>query len=180
MPKLNKNQVQAASQADPVGSFEPLTPGIYTATLAEVEVRPNQNHPDHFGTWVFEFDNIQDAEGNKKPGRLWYNVQVITDESMPGSYAKGPAKWEQFVSLSWGRLRSFFENMGFTVDSDTDEMIGEVGALRVGMRTIQNGPRAGEQTNEVTDVLNIEDYESMVEARQDNSTAVGADSDDEF
>lgn len=171
MPKLNKKIAKNIAAAEVVSSeFELLPDGKYVGELAEVTVEEHQNYPNHMSTWVARFKNLKNYRtGKTYPGSQWLRLQVITDETMPGAYDKGQDKWETWVRMSNGQLKGFFENMGFTADSDTDEMIGELGFLSIGHRTNNSGKRAGQVQNEVRglepfpDDFDAEEFEGAVE-----------------
>lgn len=160
MPKLAAKDRKKVEKAEPVsGEFKPLKPGKYVAELAAVEAKASgAGNP----MWVAEFQEIHNLEGEKQPGRQWYNLNLPTTVDMPEGYTKGQEKWETYQALCAGRLKSFFEAFGYTTDSDTDEMIGDRVVIILGIRTIQNGERAGEQTNSVNGVAPLDsvDYES--------------------
>ena len=180
MPKLPSKIAKKANKAEATtGGFEPLPAGKYLARLRKVEASPSQNFPDHVVRWSAEFGDLHDLEGNNYPGRQWLNLSVIQDEEMPASYTKGEKSWGQYVNISHGSLKGFFEGMGFTTDSDTEEMVGEVALLRVSVRTIQKGPRQGEKTNQVDAVLPLPaDYESILAS--EGTGAADEDDDGEF
>lgn len=153
MPKLAARDRKVVENAEPTG-FKPLPPGKYIATLSKVEAKTSAaGNP----TWSAEFNEIHDLEGNRQPGRLWYNLNLPVDK-MPANYtprssSKSPEEaWAIFQNISASRLKDFFEAFGYTVDSDTDEMIGEKCVLVVGVGTVQRGPRTGEETNQVNGV----------------------------
>jgi hypothetical protein len=147
MPKLNAKLASTVEKAEvSTGSFELIKPGRYPATLNGVEVKDG-NHG--MTQWSAEFGDIMDASGNRVPGRQWLNLNIPTDAPMPASYTNGADKWASYQSVSAARLKAFFEAFGYTVDSDTDEMIGERAVIDIEVRTIQNGPRRGEQVNGV-------------------------------
>lgn len=172
MPKLAKKHQKAAAAADiPGGGFTLLEPGKYIARLSKVEAKTSQaGNP----VWNAEFDEITGLDGESYPGRQWLNLNLPID-TMPDTYrpdddeATRVKKWDSYQALSAGRLHGFFEAFGFTVDSDTDEMIGEKALLTIGIGTIQRGPKAGDETNQVNHIEPLGD----VDASDD-------DDDDEF
>lgn len=160
MPKLAAKDRKKVAKAEAVGGgFEPLTPGKYIAELSEVEAKKSAaGNP----MWVAEFVEIHSLDGEKQPGRQWYNLNLPTTDTPPDDYEKGAEKWEQYQGLCAGRIKAFFEAFGYSEDSDTDEMIGDRVVLQIGVRTIQNGERKGEKTNTVNgvaplDSVNFED-----------------------
>lgn len=154
MPKLAAKVRKKVEKATAVsGEFEPLKPGKYIATLNEVDARnSNAGNP----MWVAEFGDIENLDGETQPGRQWYNLNLPTTDTPPEGYTKGKDKWEQYQRLCEGRLKAFFEAFGFTEDSDTDEMVGDQVVIILGVRTITNGPRAGERTNSVNGVAPLD------------------------
>lgn len=150
MPKLAVKTRKAVAKADSVsGDFEPLKPGKYVGTLAEVEAK---NSAAGNPMWVAVFEDITNMDGERQPGRQWYNLNLPTSDTPPDDYEKDAEKWVQYQRLCEGRLKAFFEAFGYEVDSDTDEFIGESCVLTIGVRTIQRGERAGEKTNTVNGV----------------------------
>ena len=151
MPKLDKTMVKAVESAEITGGdFALIEPGRYFATLAKVDVRDG-----NYGgaQWSAEFNEITDVNGKRLPGRQWLNLNLPVAGAMPASYTNGEDKWQKFQAVSAARLKQFFEAFGYTTDSDTDEMIGETAVIEIEIRTIQNGPRRGEQVNSVKNVL---------------------------
>ncbi len=175
MPKLAAKDRKKVEKAEASTGFQPIAPGKYIAELHEVEARTsNAGNP----MWVAEFHEIHDLEGNSIPGRQWYQMMLPTTDTPPEGYTpKGKTKdpqeaWAMYQNLCSARIKGFFEAFGYTPDSDTDEMIGERCVLQIGIRTIQNGPKAGEQTNDVNNVFPLDSV--------DFEDADGGDSEDEF
>lgn len=167
MPKLAAKVRKNVEKAEAVsGGFELLKPGKYVAELSGVEAKlSNAGNP----VWSAEFNEIHALDGERQPGRQWYNLNLPQDK-MPDDYKPGPNSkkspedaWESYQALCNGRLKAFFEAFGFSVDSDTDEMIGERVVLQIGVRTIQNGPKKGEDTNTVNGVFALDtvDFEGV-------------------
>lgn len=172
MPKLAsalQSQVESAPSAG--DGFAPLAPGKYVATLKNVDAKTsNAGNP----MWVAEFEDLLDLDGNKQPGRQWYNLNLPTSETPPEGYTKGEEKWQQYQRLCAGRIKDFFQAFGYTPDSDTEEMIGERVMIRLSVRTIQSGARAGQETNSIEAVLPLDDEVVPVGATS------GGSSSDEF
>ena len=180
MPKLNKQAYEAVNNAEEFsGDFSPLEPGKYVGVLIEVDV---QEHPNHANVMVWNaiFAEIHDLEGNKKPGRQWHRLNVILDRKMPATYQKDQETWDKFVGVSDAQVKGFFTSMGYTVDSDTDEMIGEAVILKLGIRTIQSGQRAGEKANNVQRLISIEDEAGAEEVAQTATAGQSGDPEDRF
>lgn len=158
MPKLNAataklvDSVEARHETG--GSFEPLAPGRYLARLAEVTTA----NPNRHGAvvWSAEFQDLHSLETlQPAPGRQWLRITLPSDpkQGIPATYANGADKWDKYQAMLLGLLKGFFESFGYTVDSDTDELIGEFAVIELGIRTIQSGAREGEKTNEVKGVF---------------------------
>jgi hypothetical protein len=159
MPKLDSRLAQTIdnTEANHGSDFAPLAPGKYLARLSDVSVRDEVNK---YGAvqWSAEFEELHAIDtGERAAGRQWLNLTLPTSNEVPGNYPKAPDKWESYQALLAGRLAAFFEAMGFTPDSDTDEMKGEWAVITLTIRTIQSGARQGEKANEVTDIENMED-----------------------
>lgn len=168
MPKLAKTMAKQVDKSKEVdGSFEPIPPGKYIAELEEVEATlSSAGNP----MWKIKLQNIFDLEGEQQPGRLFTNLNLPTSDEMPDGYAKGPEKWKQYQDLCRGRLKNFFGAFGYSVDSDTDEMIGDRCIVTVGVRTIQGGPRMGQLGNEINGFAALDSV--------DGADAIGSGEDD--
>lgn len=179
MPKLAgaaaKRVDAAEARHESGGDFEPLAPGQYLAQLRDVSVRDDTNK---YGAavWSAEFHNLHSIETQTKaPGRQWLNLtQPSSVTKIPSNYVNGPEKWEKYQNMLDGLLKGFFESFGYTVDSDTDEMLGEWCIITLDIRTIQQGPKEGKKRNEVTGIEALpEDFdlgEFGVEADDEEET----------
>lgn len=150
MPKLDPKITGQVATAENTGGgdYALIEPGRYFATLNNVEVREGKYGPQ----WSAEFGEITTAAGERQPGRQWLNLNVPVDGHMHPNYQNGEDKWMKFQAVNRSRMREFFESFGYTVDSDTDEMIGEQAVIEIEIRTIQSGPRTGERVNSVKSV----------------------------
>lgn len=178
MAKLTAKDRKKVQKAEAVSSeFEPLSPGKYIAELSEVEATTSKaGNP----MWKVEFSELHDLEGDRQPGRQWYNLNLPTSDTPPDDYTPKGKKskedsWADYQRLCAGRIKQFFEVFGYSEDSDTDEMIGERCVLTIGIRTIQNGPRTGEQTNSVNGIAPLDSVEF-----EDAGSEKGGGSSDEF
>ena len=164
MAKLPTKIAKKVNKSEQVStSYENLKPGKYLTKLYQVEVEEHPNYSDHVSVWLVQFNEIHSLDGTKHPGRQFLRLNVILDDSMPASYTRGQDKWDAFVRISNGQMKAFFENIGYTTDTDTDEMIGEPALLNIGIRTIQSGARMGEKVNEVRGVVPADDVEDLIE-----------------
>lgn len=168
MPKLNKKVAKAVDKAEAVHGFSLLTPGKYFAKLTEVKADTTK---DGAPMWVAEFSDLRPVDGGDKvPGRQWWNLNLPQDD-MPKSYDKGADKWEASQRMATGRLKAFFEAFGYEVDSDTDEMLGEVAVLTIGIRTIQQGARQGDKANTINDIESVDEFGGAPETDGDDEDA---------
>lgn len=165
-----KDRKKVAAAEATQGGFELIAPGKYRAALKDVETRTsNAGNP----MWVAVFNEIHGLDGKKVPGQQWYNLNLPTSDTPPDGYEKGAEKWEQYQALCAGRIKAFFEAFGYTVDSDTDEMIGDECIIQIGIRTIKSGAKAGEKANEVNGVFPLDSVPSIAGSKDD-------DGDDDF
>jgi hypothetical protein len=134
MPKLDKKTATRVGNAEG-SSFEALPEGPYLARLREVTVRDGNKGP----YWSWEFEVV----GGEHDGRrLWVNTSLSEN-----------ADW---------KMKEVFEAFGYSTDSDTDEMVGELVKLIVSQRIIERGARQGEVGNNVDTVMPAE-TEDMVD-----------------
>lgn len=147
MAKLNTKDAQAVQNTDPItsGEFELLPAGPYLARLRSVEARQSTNGTPQ---WSIRWEEVHDLDGNRYPGVQFQDLN-LPQAKMPSTYQNGQDKWEKYQNMCRGRLAAFFEALGYTADSDTDEMIGEWAIIEVTQVTIQRGPKQGEKRNEV-------------------------------
>lgn len=163
MPKLAAAVRKKVEKAEAIkGGFEVLKPGKYVAELSAVEAKESGNGNP---MWAIEFTEIHDLDGERYPGRQFYNLNLPQAKMPEGYTGKGKGSpeenWANYQRMCEGRLKGFFEAFGYSVDSDTDEMIGERALLTIGVRTINNGPRTGERANSVNGVEPVpDDFES--------------------
>lgn len=160
MPKLAaglaKRVETAEAQHSSGGDFELLTPGVYLAQLREVTVREKPNKHGA-AIWSTEYHNLHNLEtGQKYPGRQWYDFTLPLPQDKPTTVYLNeggtPEKWEKYQIRLQGLLKGFFESFGYSVDSDTDELLGEWALITVKIGTIQSGVNQGKQRNEVTGI----------------------------
>src|SRR5690242_19587452 len=149
MPKLSAKARKKVDKAEAVsGGFEPLDPGKYVATLLSCEAK---NSSAGNPMWAVQFHELFSLDGEPQPGRQFLNL-MMPQEKMPEGYTPGPRSkaktpeeaWENYQGMVNGRIKAFFEAFGYTVDSDTDEMIGDRCVLQLGVETVTQGPKKGE------------------------------------
>lgn len=158
MPKLSTAAAKLVNAAearhDEGGDFEPLAPGRYLARLAEVTVR---DQPNKYGMimWNVEFQELLALETETPaPGRQWLNITLPANpkDGVPSAYANGPDKWNKYQNMVLGQLKAFFESFGYTVDSDTDELLGEHAVIELKVVTAQAGKNEGKLINQVSGI----------------------------
>lgn len=134
MPKLNKDTAAKVDETEgAAGGFEPLEPGIYVAQLRDVEVKEGKTSGQPYWNWTYEIP--EDAE--KYGGRRLWNTTSLSEKAFPF-------------------LKATFDAFGVPADTDTDDLIGRKVRLNVTKRTIQQGDRKGEMTNQVESVLPLQ------------------------
>lgn len=158
MPKLSKKLTKQVDEAEATHGYQLIKPGKYFCKLGGVEVKQTkEDNP----MWVAEFKDIYSLDGERQQGRQWWNLNLPIEGDAPAD--KDPKKWADAQRLSKGRLKAFFEAFGYSVDSDTDEMIGEVAVITIGIRKISQGARTGEDANQINDIEATDDYEDELE-----------------
>jgi hypothetical protein len=121
MPKLNKTQAKAVNDAE--SSFEPIEDGVYHVRLREVEaVTAKSGNP----MWKVEFEIVEEPYVNR---RLWTNLVQ--------------------VEAALFKTNEFFAAFDVPPTTDTDELCGQVCRAVVSTRTIQEGARKGEISNQI-------------------------------
>ena len=149
IPKLNKKQAKEVGDAS--GGFDPLEDGVYHARLRSVEVSENAGPSGSF-YWKWEFEVVEPPYINR---RLWTNTSL--------------AKAAAF------KLKELFDAFGEDTDTDTDELCGEVVRLVVSTRTIQQGARKGEISNQIDRVSPADEEFEIPEEAQAEATSVEGD-----
>ena len=129
MPKLPQNVANQVDNAEAVGGFAPLPEGRYAAQLRSVTAKDGKEYP----YWTWEFHRLHNSKGEPVPGRMWNNTSLSPNSA--------------------GFLKATFDAFGYTTDSDTDEMVGEWVVLYIIQDVIASGPKAGQTTNSVRQVL---------------------------
>lgn len=137
MPKLTKTHAGKAAQAAGDwndSGFEPLQPGWYLCRLLDVEQREGKQAP----YWSWKYEEVSSKHW------VWDNTSLS----------------ERAI----GRLGKVFEAYGVPSDTDTDDLIGQLVNLELGVYTIPSGNRAGQLSNNIRSVApgdthpDIDDY----------------------
>lgn len=131
MAKLNKEKA-AATEAAESRDFSALPAGVYHCKLREVQTeragQPLTGASGPYWIWVWDVRSPEKYVGR----RLFLNT----------SLSEG-ALW---------KLKQVYTALGYTTDSDTDEMVGEMATLTVSTRVQEQGQRAGQLSNNVDNV----------------------------
>lgn len=157
MPRLNAALRQMTENAQE-RSFGPIPAGKYVARLTAVEAKQSQSGNPY---WNATYQDLEALDGRKQPGSQWLALNLPDDGPVPENYRpassnKPPAEaWRARQEIAASRLKSWFHAHGFTVDSDTEEMIGSYAMITVVQETIQRGQRAGQVGNRVTFVEEV-------------------------
>lgn len=178
MPKLSATQAKTVSKIEPQygnSTFEPHPPGLYLAKLAYVEAKTSANGNP---MWSVEWDSLRTLEGEELPGKMFFNLNFPTSAKRPAGWGedkpnarKSPdERWAAYQERCKALIHGFFLAHGYTVDSDTDEMIGEDCILDVGVETQQQGKNAGTLRNVVNGFKPVD---------EETAAAAGADEEDE-
>lgn len=130
MPKLSDEKAKAVNADEGNVLLEDGT--VVIATLTEVEPDEGQKGP----YWAWKYKVSQDSPAGK--GRVFTNRTSLSDA----------AYW---------KLKETFDAFGVSADTDTDDLIGHAVRLQITQRTINQGARAGELTNDVKAVLPLTD-----------------------
>jgi hypothetical protein len=145
MAKLDKKTQKTVNDAESSG-FTPLEPGAYHAKLRDVDTtREGPKGP----YWSWEYEVIDEPYVGR---RLWNNTSLSEAAAF--------------------KMKETFEAFGVDTSTDTDEMIGHVIKLLVSVRTIQSGPREGEESNQID---RIKPADEDVVAANDSSKTAAAD-----
>lgn len=130
MAKLNKKLQTQTEKAESSG-FEAIPDGAYHVKLRDVDTtREGKKGP----YWSWEFEIIDEEF---KGRRLWNNTSLSEAAAF--------------------KMKETFEAFGVSLDTDTDELIGEVVKAVVSQRTIQEGTRKGEVANQIDRLKKADD-----------------------
>lgn len=131
MAKLSKAMAKkAADKADEWQDFVVLDPGIYLCRLAKVATDGNGPAGPY---WTWEYETV--GAGEEPQGRKFWDNTSLSDKAI-------------------GRIgKIFIEAFGVPADTDTDDVVGHLVALEIGVGTINKGERMGEKRNEIRRVL---------------------------
>lgn len=139
MAKLNKEAQENVKKAS--SQFLPMPECVLHARLRDVD--PTRDGPKG-PYWAWEFEIVEDEtfmveDDTGKPvevkslnRRLWNNTSLTPE-----------------AAFSFERT---FRAFGVDSDTDTDELLGDIVKLVIGVRTIQEGDRKGELVNQINNL----------------------------
>jgi hypothetical protein len=156
MPKLTTDVAQKVDKAE--SGFQPVPEGVYILQLMEdVEVKEGAKGP--YWRWTFEVPKEHEGEELEHSGRrFWTNTSLS--------------------EAAYFKLQEAFRAFGVPTDTDTEDLVGRRVKAVVVMRTIQQGQRKGELSNEIAELLPL-DSDKVVEAtEQVPAAATGGKSDE--
>lgn len=133
MPKLNKAMAKATEAAESLNT-ELVPEGIYLVELKSVETKEGRESKKPYWLWTFEVPDDAEEHGGK---RFWLNTSLSDN-----------ALW---------KLKEVFDAFGVTPDTDTDTLVGEKVRVIVSQRPIASGPRTGQLSNQVENVVGLDD-----------------------
>lgn len=123
MPKLSDKQQAVTDQAE--GGFRLVPDGAYLCDLVKVKEVPGPSAPQWEIDWA-----INDPDFEQ------YNGVTLKD-------------WISLGENSAWKMRMFFDALGYSLDSNTDEMIGDQARLYVFKVIQEQGKLKGQNVNKV-------------------------------
>lgn len=139
MPKLNSDVAKKVDQAE--SGFQPVPEGVYILQLMDdVEVKEGAKGP--YWRWTFEVPKEHEgAELEHSGRRFWTNTSLS--------------------EAAYFKLQETFRAFGVPTDTDTEELVGRRVKAVIVMRTIQQGARKGELSNEIEKLLPLDSDEAV-------------------
>lgn len=141
MAKLNKEAQENVKKA--ASAFLPLPECVLHARLRDVDpTREGKRSGDPYWSWEFEIVEDEEFDVENDEGkivkvrslnrRLWNNTSLNPEAAFS--------------------MERTFRAFGVPIDTDTDELLGDIVKLVIGQRTIQEGDRAGEVVNDISNL----------------------------
>lgn len=162
MPKLPSN-IQKAAENSEVQDFSAIPGGLYRVRVAEIETDATSaaGNPK----WVFKVKveaGPNDLGDESHKNRTLFEHCALTEE----------AAW---------KLKSIFTALGYTMDSDADELIGDVCLVQVSQTEIASGNRKGQTGNNIDAWLaDVDGGEELVSAGAAKKGRGGKKGDEDF
>ncbi len=116
-------------------------------------------------------------DGGDQAGRQFFNLNFPSKlkADWKPEIADREDRWAKYQERCKGQIHAFFLAHGFTVDSDTDEMLGEDALIHLVIKTQQQGKNAGRLQNEVDGFKPVNEADVA-----DGAADSAADDEDEF
>ena len=130
MPKLPAETAKAAAESE--GGFDAIPEDRYDLELVSCK-QSDKEGESGFHYWIWEF---KVADGSYKGRRLWTNTSLAPQAGF--------------------RIREVFDALGYTLDSDTKEMIGDRCTAYVSQQVQEKGKNAGKLQNVIDSLAPIE------------------------
>jgi hypothetical protein len=134
--------------ADPANQRGVLPEGLYRLRVREIDTSQQTGGGD--GKWIFQFDVI---DGPRSSGRLFEHCGL-----------SDAAAW---------KISQIFDALGFTLDSESDELIGATCLATVVQEVIEQGKRQGQMGNNVSQYLEDDERELSAGAAMASAGAGG-------
>jgi hypothetical protein len=140
MPKLNSDVAKKVDEAE--SGFKPVPEGTYILQLMEdVDVRESQSGKGPYWRWTFEVPKEHEGEELEYSGRrFWTNTSLS--------------------EAAFFKLQEAFRAFGVPTDTDTEDLVGRRVKAVIVTRTIQQGQRKGELSNEIDKLLPLDHEEA--------------------
>lgn len=129
MPKLSKKQAASVGEQEGAAEYTLIPDCMEQVRLRDVKVSDKEG-PSGYHYWTWELEIV---EGEFQNRRLWFTTSLSPQS--------------EFV------LKQAFDAFGYSTDSDTDEMLGDVCTAVIGHRVIEKGAKTGEKANTVEQLL---------------------------
>lgn len=129
MPKLGAEAQKAASESE--GGFAPIPDGRYEVELVSVKESPKPGDSG-YKFWSWEFKVVGPSHVGR---RLWTNTSLSPDAAF--------------------RLREAFDALGYTLDSGTEEMIGDKCVAYVSQQVQEKGKNVGKMQNVIDSLAEL-------------------------
>lgn len=191
MPKLEGRVLKFVEKQEPDaaggGGFVLIEEKQVLGTLAEVR----EEESDYGTQWVVVWNNLTSLSGKEYPGSLstWLNVpggskppatwkvyRKGSDVTDTLSAAEKQDAWTEQIQKQGAKIHALFAIPGYTTDSDTDELVGEIYLLDVGVVA-----KKGDATVKYNKVWGFQNPKAATDdGGFADAPAAGAPDDDEF
>lgn len=190
IPKLADRVAKYVAKQEPSlgSSFEPIQVPKVIGTLKEVR----EEEGEYDVQWVAVFSDLVDLAGRTYGGSLFYRMTIPGGSKPPAGWvpyingvkredataAERQDAWTKRIADQGARLHGFFDIVGYTPDSDSDEVIGEKYGLNISVRT--NRKDATRKYNSVDGLFDANKATDGDDLDDASAAGGGAGDDDEF